>query len=119
MALGARRLRVVPPASPYHSLVIACRVKSLRSRRSGDDAGLFVATQRRYPPRPASPRTPAPHNAAPARKALSCGALAELDQATQPPLTVGRFMSNFLHSLTLTTFRISADPVTAEKELRG
>jgi len=42
-----------------------------------------------------------------------------LTRPLNPPLTVGRFMSNFLHSLTLTTFRISADPVTAEKELRG
>jgi arabinofuranosyltransferase len=65
-----------------------------------------------------APGIPAAQLAA-ARKALSCGPLAELDQATQAPLTVGRFMSNFLHSLTLTTFRISADPVTAEKELCG
>jgi arabinofuranosyltransferase len=65
-----------------------------------------------------APGIPAAQLAA-ARKALSCGALAELDQATQAPLTIGRFISNFLHSLTLTTFRISPDPVTAEKELCG
>jgi arabinofuranosyltransferase len=58
-----------------------------------------------------------PAQLAAARKALSCGPLAELDQATQDPLTVGRFVSNFFHSLTLTTFRFSPDPVTAEKEL--
>jgi arabinofuranosyltransferase len=52
-----------------------------------------------------------------ARKALSCGRLAELDQATQAPLTASRFASNFFHSLTLTTFRFSPDPVTAEREL--
>ena len=63
-----------------------------------------------------APGIPAAQLAA-ARKALSCGKLAELDQATQAPLTVSRFVSNFFHSLTLTTFRFSPDPVTAEKEL--
>ena len=63
-----------------------------------------------------APGIPAAQLAA-AREALSCGPLAELDQATQAPLTVGRFVSNFFHSLTLTTFRFSPDPVTAEKEL--
>jgi len=52
-----------------------------------------------------------------ARKALSCGPLAELDQATGAPLTPGRFAANFFHALTLTTFRFSPDPVTAEREL--
>jgi arabinofuranosyltransferase len=54
-----------------------------------------------------------------ARKALSCGALAELDQATQAPLTAGRFMANFVHSLQLTTSRFPADPVVAAKQLCG
>ena len=54
-----------------------------------------------------------------ARRALSCGALAALDQATQAPLTVGRFVSNFAHSPYLTTFRFSPDPVTAERQLCG
>jgi arabinofuranosyltransferase len=63
-----------------------------------------------------APGIPAAQLAA-ARKALSCSTLAELDQATQAPLTVSRFASNFFHSLTLTTFRFSPDPVTAEKEL--
>ena len=58
-----------------------------------------------------------PAQLAAARKALSCGPLAELDQATQAPLTAGRFVSNLFHSLTLTTFRFSPDPVTAEREL--
>jgi arabinofuranosyltransferase len=63
-----------------------------------------------------APGIPAVQIAA-ARKALSCGALAELDQATQAPLTAGRFVSNLVHSLSLTTARFSADPVTAEKQL--
>lgn len=63
-----------------------------------------------------APGIPAAQLAA-ARKALSCGPLAELDQATEAPLTAGRFVSNLFHSLTLTTFRFSPDPVTAEREL--
>jgi arabinofuranosyltransferase len=54
-----------------------------------------------------------------ARAALSCGALAELNDATEGPLTPGRFVSNFFHSLALTTSRFSPDPVIAEKELCG
>jgi arabinofuranosyltransferase len=63
-----------------------------------------------------APGIPAAQLAA-ARKALSCGPLAELVQATDAPLTVSRFAANFFHSLTLTTFRFSPDPATAEKEL--
>ena len=63
-----------------------------------------------------APGIPAAQLAA-ARKALSCGPLAELDQAVHAPLTVSQFAKNFFHSLTLTTFRFSPDPVTAEKEL--
>ena len=63
-----------------------------------------------------APGIPAAQLAA-ARKALSCGPLAELDQATQAPLTASRFAVNFFHSLTLTNFRFSPDPVTAEQEL--
>jgi arabinofuranosyltransferase len=63
-----------------------------------------------------APGIPAAQLAA-ARKALSCGTLAELDQATQAPLTASQIATNFFHSLTLTTFRFSPDPVTAEKEL--
>jgi arabinofuranosyltransferase len=65
-----------------------------------------------------APGIPAAQIAA-ARKALSCGLLAELNQATQAPLTVSRLVSNFFHSLALTTFRFSPDPVTAERELCG
>jgi arabinofuranosyltransferase len=65
-----------------------------------------------------APGVPAADIAA-ARKALSCGTLAQLDQATQAPLTAGRFMSNIFNSLTLTTSRFSPDPVIAETELCG
>ena len=64
-----------------------------------------------------TPAGPAAQLAA-ARKALSCGPLAELDRATQAPLTASRFAANFFHSLTLTTFRFSPDPGAAERLLR-
>jgi arabinofuranosyltransferase len=65
-----------------------------------------------------APGIPAAQLAA-ARRALSCGRLAELDQATQAPLTFGRFLSNIVHSVSLSSFRFSPDPVVAEKELCG
>jgi hypothetical protein len=34
-------------------------------------------------------------------------------------MTLGRFVSNFFHSFTLTTFRFSPDPLVAEKQLCG
>jgi arabinofuranosyltransferase len=65
-----------------------------------------------------APGMPAAQLAA-ARRALSCGGLAQLDQATRAPLTFGRFVSNFAHSLSLTTLRFSPDPAVAQKELCG
>ena len=63
-----------------------------------------------------APGIPAAQIAA-ARKALSCGGLAQLDQATQAPLTFSRFWSNFAHSPGLTSLRFSSDPVQAEHTL--
>jgi len=65
-----------------------------------------------------APGIPAAQLAA-ARKAISCGKLPQLNQATAAPLTAGRFVSNIFHSLSLTTFRFSPDPFAAEKELCG
>ncbi len=62
---------------------------------------------------------PASRMSPPRASAPSCGPLAELDQATHaPPTGQPGSATNFrLHSLTLTTFRFSPDPVTAEREL--
>src|SRR5262249_52903847 len=54
-----------------------------------------------------------------ARTPLARRRLAALNQPTQPRRTAGRFVSTFSHSLALTTFRVSGDPVTAERELCG
>ena len=49
-----------------------------------------------------------------ARRALRCGLIAELRQATQAPLTRSRLVDNVTGSLALTTFRIPENPVAAE-----
>lgn len=54
-----------------------------------------------------------------ARRALGCGRLAELRQATEGSLTFGRFWSNVLRSPKLTSMRIADDPVTAARHLCG
>lgn len=67
-------------------------------------------------------RTAAPHGTDPARvaaarRALDCGALAELRAATRAPLTPGRFLRNVAGAWERTTFRFPNDPVRAEREL--
>ncbi|GGO55395.1 hypothetical protein [Streptomyces lasiicapitis] len=54
-----------------------------------------------------------------ARRALNCGALAELRSATRAPLTAGRFLHNVAGALERTSFRFPNDPVRAERELCG
>ncbi|GGN54542.1 hypothetical protein GCM10011579_013710 [Streptomyces albiflavescens] len=54
-----------------------------------------------------------------ARRALRCGALAELRSATRDPLTPGRFLRNVAGSWERTSFRFPDDPVEAERELCG
>ncbi|MGC5364415.1 hypothetical protein ACPXCE_22575 [Streptomyces sp. DT24] len=54
-----------------------------------------------------------------ARRALTCGPLAELRAATRDPLTPGRFWHNLTGSWRRTAFRFPADPLDAERELCG
>ncbi|WP_405644441.1 hypothetical protein [Streptomyces sp. NBC_00019] len=54
-----------------------------------------------------------------ARRALRCGALAELRAATRDPLTPGRFLRNVAGAWERTAFRFPNDPVVAEWELCG
>jgi arabinofuranosyltransferase len=54
-----------------------------------------------------------------ARKALTCGGLAELDKATEAPLSFGQFWSNVVHAPAMTSLTFSSDPIQAEKELCG
>ncbi|MWA07866.1 hypothetical protein [Streptomyces sp. BA2] len=49
-----------------------------------------------------------------ARRALSCGRLAELQNSVREPLSAGRFWKNLTGSVQRTTFRFPADPVAAE-----
>ncbi|NGO77349.1 hypothetical protein G6045_17020 [Streptomyces sp. YC504] len=51
-----------------------------------------------------------------ARHALTCGAIAELQDSVRAPLTPGRFWQNLTGAWERTRLRIPADPVAAEKE---
>ncbi|MET9504323.1 hypothetical protein ABZY42_21830 [Streptomyces sp. NPDC006622] len=52
-----------------------------------------------------------------ARRALRCGALAELRHATRDPLTPNRFLRNLSGAWRRTSFRFPADPAQARREL--
>ncbi len=54
-----------------------------------------------------------------ARQAYGCGDLAELRQAIEAPLTLGRFLRNIELAGRLTRLRIDPDPLVAESELCG
>ncbi|MEU6995261.1 hypothetical protein ABZ953_31965 [Streptomyces sp. NPDC046465] len=54
-----------------------------------------------------------------ARRALRCGPLAELREATRAPMTAGRFWRNLTGAVGRTSFRFANDPVRAERELCG
>ncbi|GAA4029889.1 flagellar motor control protein ZomB [Allokutzneria multivorans] len=54
-----------------------------------------------------------------ARRALSCGALAELQESVRAPLTWSRFVDNFLGAFGRTSLRIPENPVEAERRFCG
>jgi arabinofuranosyltransferase len=54
-----------------------------------------------------------------ARKVLSCGAVGQLQQATQAPMGWGRFFDNVADSFKLTVLRIPDNPQAAEQEFCG
>lgn len=60
-----------------------------------------------------------PAQVAAARRALHCGALAELNSATRGPMTPERFLSNITGAWDRTAFRFPNDPLRAERELCG
>ncbi|MEV0318950.1 hypothetical protein ACIBKX_05415 [Streptomyces sp. NPDC050658] len=60
-----------------------------------------------------------PTGVAAARRALSCGPLAELRAATRDPMTPDRFWRNITGSWERTAFRFPNDPVRAERQLCG
>jgi arabinofuranosyltransferase len=51
-----------------------------------------------------------------ARRALHCGAIREIQEATEEPLTIGRFFSNMTGALGRTTLEIPRDPKAAVRE---
>ncbi|MCP3798316.1 hypothetical protein NLX83_03500 [Allokutzneria sp. A3M-2-11 16] len=54
-----------------------------------------------------------------ARRALSCGDLAELQESVRAPMTWERFVANFFGSFSRTTLRVPVDPVAAERLFCG
>ncbi|MWA11221.1 hypothetical protein [Streptomyces sp. BA2] len=60
-----------------------------------------------------------PAGVAAARRALDCGALAELRAATRDPMTPRRFLRNVTGVWERTSFRFPNDPVRAERQLCG
>lgn len=68
-----------------------------------------VAEQRLDPPT----NEPFPQRVQDARKALRCGDINALIQATSGRLTIGRFLHNLAHAPKFTTLRIPAEPAAA------
>ncbi|MCX5201440.1 hypothetical protein OG897_08235 [Streptomyces sp. NBC_00237] len=57
-----------------------------------------------------------PDRVAAARRALGCGALAELRESTGAPLTAGRFWRNLVGSASRTRLRVPREPAAAVRE---
>lgn len=99
------------------SYVVGSHVIGVPDGRPGHDKYVGPAwIIAEYSDASSAPGVPAAQIAA-ARKALSCGGLAQLDQATQAPLTFARFWSNVVHAPSLTSLRFSSDPIQAEHTL--
>ncbi len=99
---------------------LAAHSERVGGGRVGHDKRLpaaWLAADRGVPG--ALPARTDPAQVAAARRALRCGALAELNSATRGALTPGRFLRNATGAWERTAFRFPNDPVRAEKELCG
>lgn len=99
---------------------LAAHSERVGGGRVGHDKRLpaaWLAADRGVPG--ALPARTDPAQVAAARRALRCGALAELNSATRGALTPGRFLRNATGAWERTTFRFPNDPVRAEKKLCG
>ncbi|MFH8986753.1 hypothetical protein [Streptomyces sp. NPDC017940] len=98
---------------------LAAHSERIPERRVGHDKWLpdeWIFADRGAGALPAGFR---PERVAAARRALRCGALAELRAATRAPLTPGRFLDNVTGAVERTSFRFPNDPVRAERRLCG
>ncbi|WP_051852668.1 hypothetical protein [Streptomyces aureocirculatus] len=98
---------------------LAAHSERIPERRVGHDKWLpdeWIFADRGAGALPAGFR---PERVAAARRALRCGALAELRAATRAPLTPGRFLRNVAGAPERTSFRFPNDPVRAERQLCG
>ncbi|MEV7196339.1 hypothetical protein AB0N81_31755 [Streptomyces sp. NPDC093510] len=103
---------------------LAAHTEGLVNGRVGHDKRLpdeWIVAERGAPGLPAEllPAGLAPDRVEAARRALRCGPLAELRDATRAPLTAGRFLRNLTGAVERTAFRFPNDPVRAERELCG
>lgn len=99
---------------------LAAHSERIGGGRVGHDKWLpaaWLAADRGIPSDPPPGTDPA--QVAAARRALRCGALAELRAATRDPLTPGRFVRNVAGAWERTAFRFPNDPVAAERKVCG
>jgi arabinofuranosyltransferase len=99
---------------------LAAHSERIEGGRVGHDKWLpaaWLAADRGVPADPPPGTDPARIDAA--RRALRCGALAELRAATRDPLTPGRFVRNVAGAWERTAFRFPNDPVVAERKVCG
>ncbi|MEU6763435.1 hypothetical protein ABZ916_13025 [Streptomyces sp. NPDC046853] len=98
---------------------LAAHSERIEGSRVGHDKRLpdtWIFADRGHGPLPAGLD---PADVAAARRALDCGALAELRAATRDPMTPGRFLRNVAGAWERTSFRFPNDPVRAERQLCG
>ncbi|WLW54874.1 hypothetical protein [Streptomyces sp. YU58] len=99
---------------------LAAHSERIEGGRVGHDKWLpaaWLAADRGVPADPPPGTDPARTDAA--RRALRCGALAELRAATRDPLTPGRFVRNVAGAWERTAFRFPNDPLVAERKVCG
>lgn len=95
---------------------LASRIRLDRRARPGHEKRLDIAWVLARFMDPGAPPPPwvSPHAVDAARRALGCGELRELHEATHSELTPRRFVSNVFRAVELHRFRFHGDPRTAE-----
>jgi hypothetical protein len=89
--------------------------RTLAGHRKGQEPPWFVAMATK----PGVTAGVDPSKVAAARRALNCGAIREIREATEEPLTIGRFFSNITGALGRTTLEVPRDPKAAVRKFCG
>jgi arabinofuranosyltransferase len=101
---------------------VGARQRLVERTRPGHEKVLdlaWVVARFGDPAAPEVPGAPPAARVAAARRALACGALDDLIDAVEGPLTVGRFLRNVVAASRFHLLRVPADPVAAAEELCG